>query len=89
MFKFAVTFTQLVSSNAETITMRKNIIRATFVVMAITGALLVLGSAKPVSSASPCPESMEQCCKKKNKGGTDNMIRETLSGQFFTFTGFN
>jgi hypothetical protein len=71
--------------------MRKNIIRSIFIAVAITGAaFLVFGSGKTGPSAStPCEESMEQCCQKKKGGGTDNMIRETLSGQFFTFTGFN
>jgi hypothetical protein len=71
--------------------MRKNIIRSIFVAVAITGAaFLVFGSGKTSPSASsPCEESMEQCCKKQRQSSSDNMVRETLSGQFFSFTGFN
>jgi hypothetical protein len=70
--------------------MRKNIIRGSFAAVAITGALLVLGSDDKPTPPQPCKESMEQCCKKKNNGGgMDNMVRETLSGQFFTRSGLN
>ncbi|HEX5654144.1 MAG TPA: hypothetical protein VFX58_13780 [Chitinophagaceae bacterium] len=69
--------------------MRKNIIRSIFVAAAITGAFLVLGSSRPDSNTNkPCKESMDQCCK-KSKSGSDNMIWETLSGQFFTSSSLN
>lgn len=34
----------------------------------------------------PCKESMKDCCKKKNTG-SDNLIWETLSRQFFSYGG--
>ena len=70
--------------------MRKNILRLTFVAACITWALLVLGSAKPTSKSGACEDSMEQCCKKKEKTGgsekTNNF--ESLSSQFFASTRF-
>jgi hypothetical protein len=65
--------------------MRKNIYHITFVTVAVAGTLLVLGSTKtPTSSKSaPCKESIQECCKKP-EGKNDNMIYESLSGQFFT-----
>jgi hypothetical protein len=70
--------------------MRKNILRLTLIAACITGTLLVLGSAKPPSKSGPCEESMEQCCKKKEKtGGTEKTNNfESLSSQFFASTRF-
>lgn len=70
--------------------MRKNIVRLTLITAAIAGTILVLGSGRPASKSTPCEESMEQCCKKKEKsGGTDkNMQFESLSAQFFASTRF-
>ena len=68
--------------------MRKNIIRLVFVALALTGALLVIGSTGRPSQRIPCEESMDQCCEKKNRG-TDNLILETLSGQFSTSMDLN
>ncbi len=69
--------------------MRRNTTRIVLLATAITGVFLAAGFSKPTSKTPPCDESMEQCCKKKEKKGTDNMIWETLSGQFFTATGLN
>jgi hypothetical protein len=69
--------------------MKKNTIRITVLVIAISGIFLAMAPHQqmPEQKEEPCNESMEQCCQKKNKGGTDNMIMETLSGQFFTYSG--
>ncbi len=69
--------------------MRKNTIRITFVAVAMAGAFLALRSPDSKGPEVPCEESMEQCCEKKEKGPNDNMIWETLSGQFFTSSGLN
>jgi hypothetical protein len=68
--------------------MRKNIIRLTLIAAFITGTLLVLGSARSSSKSGPCKESMEQCCKKKEKSGSSDENRnfESLSAQFFAST---
>jgi len=65
--------------------MRKNIFHITFVAVAITGTVLVLGSNKAPtpSKSAPCKESTQECCK-KSEGKNDDMIYESLSGQFFT-----
>jgi hypothetical protein len=70
--------------------MRKQTIRITLVALAVAGTFLVVGSTRRSSATAPCDEeSMEQCCKKKSKGSNDNLIWETLSGQFFTSSGLN
>ena len=65
--------------------MRKNILRITFVTAAIAGTLLVLGSTKSTtpSNSAPCKESIQECCKKEGDK-TENLMFESLSGQFFT-----
>jgi hypothetical protein len=86
--KFAVTFRFIESSNAtETKIMRKNFLRISILAIAILVALLALGSWRSASNG-PCEESMDQCCKKKNKGSETN-IWESGTGQFFTSTELN
>ena len=87
-FSFAVTFPSLLSSKrAETTTMRKNTIAIGILVLAVTGTLLAMvPQKKPALKDVPCQESMEECSKQPSKG-VDNMIPETLSGQFFTHSG--
>lgn len=76
--------------------MRKNTIRLTIAAATFAGSFLVLGSTKPTvekpqEQEVPCKESLDECCLKKLeiKGGTDEMMRQTLSGQFFTFSGLD
>ncbi|HEX6191791.1 MAG TPA: hypothetical protein VFZ42_05475 [Chitinophagaceae bacterium] len=65
--------------------MRKNILRIAFVSAAIAGTLLVLGSTKSStpSKSAPCAAPAQECCKKTD-GKSENMMFESLSGQFFT-----
>jgi hypothetical protein len=69
--------------------MKKKPLFITALVIVISGIFLAMTphKQKPEQKEEPCDESMEQCCQKKSKGGTDNMIMETLSGQFFTYSG--
>jgi hypothetical protein len=40
------------------------------------------------TKTQPCRESMEECCKKKSNGSSpDGQIWESLSRQFFSFSG--
>jgi hypothetical protein len=67
--------------------MRKNIVRITLIAMAIAGYFLVTSSRSMVTE--PCKESMEGDCCQKDTRGSDNMIWENLSGQFFSSTSLN
>ncbi|MGZ5220524.1 MAG: hypothetical protein ACXWV1_06730 [Chitinophagaceae bacterium] len=60
----------------------KYTIQLFFTVAAIAAILLVLQSSSPVSKNTPCKESMDACCNKKQS--TDKMIWENLSQQFFS-----
>jgi hypothetical protein len=66
--------------------MKKISLRIGFITAAIAGGLLVIGFSKSPSKTIPCKESMEECCENKSKG-TDQMIWESLTGQFFTSSG--
>jgi hypothetical protein len=64
---------------------RKYLLRASLILLLITGSYLVLWStttgAHPQKEA--CSESMDECCKKKtDKEGSGEMIWETFSRQF-------
>jgi len=65
---------------------RKYLIRASLILLLITGSYLVLWSAtKARSQKEACSESMEECCKKKSeKDGSGEMIWETFSRQFIS-----
>jgi hypothetical protein len=66
--------------------MRKNLIRTTLVVAAIAACFFVLGSSKPATDEdSRCKESLEECCKKKQKNGK-KFLWDNLTGQFFAST---
>lgn len=63
--------------------MRKNLIRISLVIAAITVGFFVLGSSKPATRGdSRCKESMDECCEKKQKS-SEKVLWDDLSGQFF------
>jgi hypothetical protein len=51
-------------------------------IIAVTGAVLVLQSSGTIEKSKPCRESMDSRCEKK--AGSDKMIWENLSQQFFS-----
>jgi len=65
---------------------RKYLIRASLILLLITGSYLVLWSTtRTHSQKEACSESMEECCKKKSdKEGSGEMIWETFSRQFIS-----
>jgi hypothetical protein len=63
---------------------RRNTIRIAMLAVVLAGAFLVLRSAASTGKNSPCKESMDQCCKKKNAGEADRRIWKNLSQQFFS-----
>lgn len=69
--------------------MRKNTLRISLVAVAIAGAFLAFGSLKSAPKATtPCKESLDECCQQKSKKG-ENMVWESLSGQFFSSSDLN
>lgn len=65
---------------------RKYLLRASLILLLITGSYLVLWSTtRTHTQKQPCSESMDECCKKKSdKDGSGEMIWETFSSQFIS-----
>jgi hypothetical protein len=65
---------------------RKYLLRASLILLLITGSYMVLWSTTGThSQKEACSESMEECCKKKtDKDGSGEMIWETFSRQFIS-----
>jgi hypothetical protein len=64
---------------------KKHLIIVT-VAMVLTSGILLAFNTK-TSKSSSCSESMEKCCEKKDKTAPGGMLWETLSRQFFTYSG--
>jgi len=66
---------------------KRNIIRIALVVLLFSVSfIMLLASSNKANTKKACAESMEECCKKDNKNTSGEMIWETLSHQFFTFS---
>jgi hypothetical protein len=65
---------------------RKYLLRASLILLLITGSYLVLWSTtRTHAQKQPCSESMDECCKKKSDNdGSGEMIWETFSRQFIS-----
>jgi hypothetical protein len=59
-------------------------IRILALTVVLTGAFVALRSAATPGEDNSCKGSMDQCCKKKNKGDTFKTNWENLSRQFFS-----
>ena len=60
-----------------------NYIRIIVLGVVICGTYLVLQASRPRAGADACKESVDECCKKHEKGD-GGMIWENISHQFFS-----
>ena len=69
----------------------KYLLRAALILLLIAGSYLVLWSAtKSPDKPENCPESMEECCQKKEeKGSPGESLIETFSRQFISIPVFD
>lgn len=64
---------------------RKQILILTAILILASGILLAFNTN---NQPSPCNESTEKCCKKKDENPQGGAVWESLSRQFLTSSGF-